>query len=215
MMLLNPFILAGGSPPPPSDPINFDFINHVYSVNGVTVTATDIVDQPTWIDGTGLVIADSAATVGILGDALTYLLTADWTMVLAWDHFTSSNNILPFVMADGSNDNAVQVKRKDGLGGHFMNVQDFAGINFRQAEDSSGAIGDNVHKIAITRADAKVIFSVDGRSVVSDTSISFGITPIAAAFGGYPGNTVGDALTIKSCVVTAPVSDGSLPALSA
>lgn len=215
MMLLNPFIFAAGSPPPPSDPINFDLENHVYYVNGVAKTAADIVDQPSWIDGTGLVIADSAATVGILGGALTYLLTSDWTMRIKWDHFTSGNNIMPFAMADGGNDNYVQVLRENGFGGHFMNVSDSAGANFRQATDSSGPVGDNVHKIALTRINSKLIFSIDGQATVSDTSISFSLAPIAAAFGGYPGDTIGDALTIKSFVVTAPVSDGSLPALSA
>lgn len=212
--LLNPFVFAG-SGPPPSDPINFDFVNHLYYVNGVAKTAADIVDQPSWIDGTGLVIADSAATVGILGDALTYLLTADWTMVIEWDHFLSTNSVQPFVMADGSNDNAVQLQRQNSFGGYFMNLSDFAGANFRQAVDSSAAVGDGQHKAAFTRRDSKIIISTDGRSTVSDTSISFGIVPIAAAFGGYPADTVIDAVTIKSCVVTAPVSDGSLPTLSA
>jgi hypothetical protein len=212
--LLNPFVFAGGSPPP-SDAINFDFIAGTYYVNGVAKTAADVVDQPSWIDGTGLVIADFASSVAILGDALTYLLTADWTMVIEWDHFTSANTILPFVMADGSNDNAVQLKRNNGLGGHLMNVQDFAGINFRQATDVLlGAVGDGVHKTALTRTDPKLIFSTDGSATVADTSISFGIVPIAAAFGGYPGDTIGDALTIRRFTANAPVSDGSLPGLS-
>lgn len=214
--LLNPFIsfpaTGGGGG---AGPFSFDFVAGTYTVNGATVLPGAIIDTPGAIDGTGLVMADSANVIGIIGDALTYLLTADWTMVLAWDHFLSTNSVLPFVMADGSNDNAVQVQRQNSLGSYFMNVSDFAGINFRQAADSSAAVGDNAHKIALTRTNGKIIFSVDGRSTVSDTSISFGISPIAAAFGGYPGDTVFDAVTIKSCVVTAPVSDGSLPTLSA
>lgn len=202
---------GGGGP----GPFNFDFVGHSYSVNSTTVTASAIVDTPGAIDSTGLVMADSANVIGIIGDALTYLLTANWTMVIEWDHFLSTNSVKPFVMADGSNDNAVQVQRQNSLGSYFMNLSDFAGVNFRQATDSSAAIGDGQHKIALTRTNGKIVFSVDGRSVVSDTSISFGISPTAAAFGGYPGDTVFDAITIKSCVVTAPVSDASLPGLSA
>jgi hypothetical protein len=213
-MLLNPFVFAGGSPPPPSDPINFDFIAGTYYVNGVAKTAADVVDQPSWIDGTGLVIADSANTVAILGDALTYLLTADWTIVIEWDHFTSLNAILPFVMADGSNDNYVQILRENGFGGNFLNVSDSAGSNFRQATDVTLVV-PGVHKTALTRANPKLIFSIDGRSTVSDTSISFSLASTAAAFGGFPADTVGDPLTIRRFTANAPVSDGTLPGLSA
>lgn len=214
-MLLNPFAFASGGAPP-SDAIDFDFRAGTYFVNGVAKSASDVIDQPSWIDGTGLVIAAFASSVAILGDALTFLLTADWTMVIEWDHFTSGNTIQPFVMADGSNDNAVQLKRNNGLGGHLMNVQDFAGINFRQATDVlSGAVGNGVHKTALTRTDPKLIFSTDGNATASDTSISFGLAPIAASFGGYPGSTIGDALTIRRFTANAPVSDGTLPTLSA
>jgi hypothetical protein len=157
-MLLNPFVFASGSPP--TDPISFDFVNHIYAVNGSVVTASDIVDTPGAIDSSGLVIADSANVIGIIGDALTNLLTADWTMVLEWDHFTSTATILPFVMADGSNDNAVQVKRQNSLGSHFMNVQDFAGSNFRQATDASGA---TARPVALRQCGAQRPSRLNGR----------------------------------------------------
>lgn len=214
--LLNPFISfppsggGGGGP----GPFSFDFVAGTYTVNGVTVTAADVIDQPGWIDGTGLVIADSAATVGVLGDALTYLLAADWTVVIEWDHFVTNNTIQPLVLSDGSLDNVVRLRRQNSLSSRFMNVSDFAGVNFRQATDASASIGDGQHKIALTRTNSKLAFSIDGQSVVSNTSTTFSITPTGAAFGGYPGDMIGDALTIKSCVVTAPVSDASLPTLS-
>jgi len=192
-----------------------DFLTPHYSVAGAAVTAADIIDQPGQVTGTGLQILADADVVNILGAFLAVLTAAEWTLVIEWDHGTTSSSMEPLVVTGPGNDNAVQILRQNGFSGHFLTVEDFAGSHFRGSTDSSGAIGDGIHKLALTRVDAKLVFSIDGRAIVSNTSDSFSLAPTTAAFGGYPGDTVNDDLYIRSLRIYAAVSDATLPLLSA
>lgn len=192
-----------------------DFRTGAYSVAGVAVLLADIVDQPELVDATGLALAQDANVVAMLG-AFRDALLGGGSYVLEWDHFDATGAILPLVLADSGRDNALQIKRQNSFGSHFMNVQDFAGVNSRSTTDAGLGIGDGVHKIAVTRTDTKLVFSIDGRPVVTAAGdpLDFSIAPTDACFGGYPGDT-SDALTIRSIRLLAAVDDSLLPALSA
>ncbi|QKC83285.1 hypothetical protein [Mesorhizobium sp. NZP2077] len=192
--------------------LTFDPVNGIYSVAGVAVAAGDIVDQPELIvAGVGLVIAESGNVVAIVGAALDYLLTANWTASVGWDHFEGNGNIYPLVVS-AADDDTIQLRRY--AFSFVMDAQDFTGGNNREATDVT-VVGAGVHKVAVTRTDAELAFSIDGRAVVSDSSSSFAITPTGAALGGYPGDVVFDAITIRSFRVWLPKDSSLLPALSA
>jgi len=203
----------GGSSPPPIDGTVINFLTESYTVNGITVTAGDVVANPELITVDGLVITEDV--VDIIGDLLTLLLTANYTLVLAWDHLTYTGNIVPLaIINSGTSDDGLIIKRQSS--GEFMNVSDFSGAHFRGAVDSSAAVGDNGHKIAVTRTDAKLKFSVDGRSVVtySGDPDTFAIAPTAASFGGLPGGFTFAEVRIQSLTVLDPQDDSLLPSLS-
>jgi hypothetical protein len=200
--------------------MDLDFLNQIYTVSGVTKTAADVVDQPGVITADGLVLADSASVVSIIGDALTLLLasTAGLTVVLGWDNLDNTNNVIPLVLINpDTSDEGIQIKRQGSLSSYFMNATDFSGIHFRSTTDASAATGDNIHTIALTRTNTKLVFSVDGRAVVSAAGDpdDFTISPTTATFGGLPGDTMSAELRILSLQLYNPVDDSLLPSLSA
>lgn len=198
---------------------NIDFVNSIYPVNGSSETAADVVDQPGVITADGLILAEDASVISIIGDLLALLLasTAGMTIVLNWNNLDSTGTIIPLVLINPDiSDEGIQFKRQSSLGSHFMNATDFSGINFRSTTDASGPTGDNIHKIALTRTNTKLVFSVDGRSVVSASGdpLDFSITPTTATFGGLPGDTMSNELRILSMQIYNPVDDSLLPGLS-
>lgn len=203
----------GSGSAPPVDGTVINFLTGSYTVNGVTVTAADVVANPELITADGLIITEDV--VNIIGDLLTLLLTANYTAVLAWDHLDYTGNIVPLALIDpDTSDDGLVVKRQSS--GEFMNVSDFSGAHFRGAVDSS-AVGDNGHKVAVTRTDAKLVFSVDGRDNVTYAGDpdTFAIAPTSASFGGLPGGFTFAEVRIQSLTVYAAQDDSLLPALSA
>ncbi|TPN44858.1 hypothetical protein [Mesorhizobium sp. B1-1-7] len=201
---------ASGSDIPTLARINF--LTGSYVVNDVTVTAADVIDRPELVTANGLEIVDEASPVAIIGDMLDILLTADWTIVIEWDHFDDNGNIYPLVLSGPGSDNSIVLRRY--AFSFAMDLQDYSGSNFREATDGE-VVGDGIHRVALTRTDAKLAFSIDGRAVVSDTSISFGISPTSAAIGDASGILGDIAITIRSLTVLAPQDDSLLPSLSA
>lgn len=194
-----------------------DFVTGVYSVAGAPLTAADVVDQPELITpGTGLVIPDSGSVVALLGDVLTAVLAANYTLVIAWDHGTSTGRIYPLVLADDSVANMLELYRADSGGGRAMAAQESSGSHLRETVDFT-AVGDGAHTLALTVQTAVFSFSVDGRAVQTQyvgADDNFDIAVTAAAFGDFPGNTIGDTVTIKSLRLYTAVADALLPGLS-
>ena len=189
-----------------------NFIAGSYVVNGVALTAADVVANPELITGDGLVITEDV--VDIIGDLLALVL-ANGTFRLAWDHLDYTGNIVPIAIIDpDTSADGVVVKRQSS--GQLMNLSDFSGSHFRQAIDSSAPVGDNDHVIAWTRTDSALEFSVDGRAVVSYAGDpdSFPIVPSAASFGGVPGGFTLAETRIKSLTVYAAQDSSLLPALA-
>jgi hypothetical protein len=193
---------------------SIDFVNGAYSVAGVPVTAADIIDQPGLVDpGNGLMIPDQDSAVAMIGDLLALVLTANWTIVVEWEHYDNTGNVYPLVVSGAGDDNSIVLRRY--AFSYAMDAQDFAGPNFREATDGEQVL-EGVHRVAITRTDAKLAFSIDGRAVVSDTSSSFSLSPTGAVLGDYGGGGIMQdfAMAIRSLRVLAPQADGALPGLS-
>ncbi|RWB09011.1 MAG: hypothetical protein EOQ39_03685 [Mesorhizobium sp.] len=188
-----------------------NFVTGTFSVGGVTVTAAEIVDHPELITGNGLEMIEPADAVNIVGDFLTVLLTANWTIVLEWNHLDAASEICPLALTGAGDDNTVQIRRLDGS--RHLFVEDFAGAGYRGVVDSF-AFGDGVHKIALTRTNSKLVFSADGRAVVTGDIEDFALSPTAAAFGGYPGWTLLPTTYIRSLKIYAPQNNSLLRALS-
>lgn len=204
--------LGNRSSPSISSLAAINFIAGTYVVNGVTLTAADVVANPELITADGLVMTDNV--VDIIGDLLPLAL-GNGTFRLVWDHLDYTGTIVPLAIIDpDTSDDGVIVKRQSS--GQLMNLSDFSGSHFRQATDASAPVGDNEHAVAWTRTDSVLEFSVDGRSVVSYAGDpdTFAIAPSAASFGGLPGNFVNAETRIKSLTVYATQDSSLLPALS-
>lgn len=191
---------------------SIDFLGETYVVDGVTVTAADIVDHPELITANGLELIEDGDVVNILGDLLALLLTANWTIVLEWNHLDATGEVYPLVITGAGEDNTVQIRRLSGS--HYLFVEDFGGAGYRGVADAF-AFGDGVHKIALTRTNAKLVFSADGRPLATGDIDNFALSPTAAAFGGYPGWTISPTMYIRSLQILDPADDADLPGLSA
>ncbi|TIN02684.1 MAG: hypothetical protein E5Y34_06550 [Mesorhizobium sp.] len=200
------------SGPPPSG-TTIDFIGGSYVVDGVTVTAADVVDHPELITANGLELIEDGDVVNILGDLLALLLTANWTIVLEWNHLSATGQLYPLVLTGAGGDNVVQIRRL-GSSSHYLFVEDFGGAGYRGVADNF-AFGNGIHKIALTRTNTKLVFSADGRAVATGDIDNFALSPTAAGFGGYPGWTISPTMFIRSLQILDPVSDAELPTLSA
>lgn len=201
------------STPLPDALASMRFLTGSYVVNGVTLTAADIVANPELITADGLVITEDVVDI-VNAWLLANLPNA--TCVLAWDHLDYTGNIVPLALIDpDTSDDGMVIKRQ--ASGQFMDVTDFSGVHFRDATDASAAVGDNGHKIAWTRTDTALEFSVDGRAVVTYAGDpdTFSIVPTAASFGGLPGGFTFAEVRIKSLIVYAPQISSLLPTLSA
>jgi hypothetical protein len=208
---------SSGSSAPTGTLASAKFRSGLYSVAGAPVLLSSIVDQPELVSAAGLEIAEDGTVAAILGTFLDVLKTANWTLRLKWNNFDSNSTFFPLVLTGADFDNVVQLRRQNSLSNRYMNVEDFAGPDFRDATDASAPAGDGAHIIALTRTDTKLVFSLDGRAVVTAAGdpLDFALDVTDACFGGYPGDTVFGALTIESLDVFEPMDDSLLPALSA
>ena len=156
----------------------------------------------------------------MIGDLLAIMLTAEWTIVLEWsfthDPELTADDVYPLVVSDGETgslaDNVVKVRRL--AANHYIFIEDYAGAGYRQVYDPFD-FGDGIHKIALTRTHDKLVFSADGRSTVTGYIDDFALSPTAATFGGFVGDTVPETLFIRSLQVLDPQADGDLSMLSA
>ncbi|TGS70392.1 hypothetical protein EN844_06530 [Mesorhizobium sp. M3A.F.Ca.ET.201.01.1.1] len=114
---------------------------------------------------------------------------------------------------DLSGDTFVGLERGSSPG--YPNAYDECPSDGRSIFDFTSPLDAGVHRIAVTRQDSKLVMSIDGAAVVSDTSTSFSVIGLAyATFGGFPGDTTANACNIRSFQLGDPVDDADLPTLS-
>lgn len=205
--------------------VSLDFINGIY-FDGATVTAADVVDHPEWITASGLEASyDNESSVGdavphFIGNALTALLAANWTLVLEYEELFAANVTAIFTMLNADTNTwskAFRVERL-GIGDDLcVAVSDDDSSVFRQVSDISDLIphGIGIHRIAVTRTDAKIAFSVDGGAVHSTATASSALGAINATIGAEDGAFLSNATNLRALTLYAPQADVNLPALSA
>lgn len=191
-----------------------DFVNGVYSINGATVTAADVIDNPSRVGVDGLFINSNEedGTVGIIGGLLTRLLELNWTLVLEVEMLDADFAARLLGMRNG--DDFFQINRRDSGDSLAMLVQDVA-FSFRENLDTTG-YGIGIHKIAVTMTPTLLATSVDGNGAVSDTNPMAVTSLVDAAFGDYFGETFAtNDFYVRSLNIIDPVEAAGLPALSA
>lgn len=202
---------GGGGPASIGD---LDFINETYTLNGSPVAIGDIIDTPSRVVGGGLEIPQFDTPTEMLGDLLTIMLTANWTIIL--DVTVSTLVSAVWLMSlcktpvNGSNGTMqLGIETTDNL---F--VYDDAGPGAARNVDW-GNITLGAHRIAIAREDARLSISVDGSVAVTGSgSISLsGLTN--ATFGNFTGDVNFRQAFIRAMtIIDEPASDEDLPSLS-
>lgn len=198
--------------------IHLDFVNGQYWDGGLAFAA-DVINHPALVTpGTGLELrfADETnpgdAVTDIIGNALTALLTADWTVVIEWEQIASDQDPMLLELDNSPADGNTIIVGRDG---GFPLVEDaMPGPGGRDASPGTDTpVG--IHRIAVTRTDARLATSIDGDTVTFDSSALSGITLATAALGGQSGGFLFGETNIRSLTLYAPQADAALPALSA
>jgi hypothetical protein len=202
---------GGGGTLPPGALAIADFVNGTYLTTTATLTAADVVSAPGQVaSGTGLAI-DDTNTVELIGDIAALLLAGDWTIVLAWSKAGSFCH--PLHIQDSADDNP-RLALEDGASWWLAyDVSGGAGTE-RDAEDDFAHGTSSV--AAITRTDAKLKASYDGRAVLGSSAASSGFAAgiNRVLLGGDSSGSYGD-MTLKKIVIYPAQDDAALPGLSA
>lgn len=203
------------APPIEVDVTLIDFVNHTYTIDGVSYTAADIVDKPArvGVDGLEILDEDLDGVVLIIGPLLAALIPVHWTLVLEYFEDPIEYFIVPLIIQDEFGDKFIFIDRVDET-------------SFEVFESSAGArsvvaLADlsipGIHRLAITRTQAHLAMSVDGGAVVSTDDAADDLESMLAAFGGFATGGVYSygGCFIRSLSITAVVDDSELPGLSA
>ena len=186
-----------------------DFIDGLYRVGGVTVTAADIVDDPGAIDASGL-HCDNVTEVNIIGDFLTQLLgnANAMTMILEYEELTGSGSRVPFSMQSAGFSDIFYFFCDADVG---CFDQPDPGTN-RQAVITS-VTRPGIRRAAVLRNADELKLSVNGGTVQGETLTVADLTGLNAAYFGESGWS--GALYIRRFVVFAGGTAAALPGLSA
>jgi hypothetical protein len=195
-----------------------NFVDGSYVINGSSYAASDIVSDPSKIDASGLHAGDGGA-VSIIGDLLTALTAANWTIVIEWQELYDTGVTMLIDVSDGSTQE-FGITRDDVVGNILMEASEASDPSgYRETQDpasGSGPFGIGVHRVALTRTDTAFSMSADGRSVISDSSTPGTFSPTLAAFGGLAdGSDWRNDCYIRRLEIYPPQADADLPSLSA
>lgn len=198
-------------PIPPGSEIHVDFINAIYWDGSAMVTAADVIDIPEQITGSGLEIENVEAN--LLGAFLTAFLTLDWTVVVDYEHTFDSGRSDVLVISNTPGDELLQLYRDSPASGRRMHCEE-SGVSENREVIRTGPFNLGVHRIALTRTAAKIVISVDGSAIVSDTSAMDFTSQSEAALGGFPGFGTSQFVTIRGFTIYPAADDADLPGLS-
>lgn len=195
---------------------SFDFVNGVYTWNGVTLTAADVIDQTGWITVNGLEVpAGAGAGAELLYPAAqTFLADCQFTMVIEAEILSTGFSPISYFFTAANAGQAFFIET--GFASDWYLTANDGNTN-PFADDSVHSISTGVHKLAITQVDANSSVSVNGNSVHTDavgTSLPVVGFPMVDFFiGGYSTGT-GKAVNIRKLSIYDPVADAGLPSLS-
>src|SRR5260370_2210760 len=155
---------------------SIDFVNGIYTVNGVTQTAAQVVNLTGRITpGSGLSII-SGSPCQLLNSLLALILTANWTMVIEANLTDNRASLglrmfLLTVFDAGFNDQiAIYTLGELLLSFASAVIFEDSGVTTREA-DGNLSVGVGIHKVAATRTNAEVALSMDGESPVSNATV--------------------------------------------
>lgn len=197
---------------PPGALVHANFVSGIYWDGTAMVAASEVIDIPGQVTASGLEIEDAEAN--LLGDFLAAALTLDWTVVVTYEHTFDSGDSVLFVVSNVAGDELIELHRDSPGTGRRMLCEESGASELREVIDS-GPFTVGIHRVALTRTAGKLVMSVDGNAIVSDTSAMDFATQAAAALGGYPGFGSSQWLTIRSFTIYPAADDGDLPGLSA
>jgi hypothetical protein len=204
---------GGGGPGPVGDPLaSLNFLTEVYTVHGATVTAADVIDKPARVGASGLEILDNDPDGSVLaiGDFLADLITADWTIVIEWEELTSADDTELIYICESVDHHHIAIDRT-GPG----DIEGYASGSGVRLIANTGPFFTGVHKVAMTRKNAKVSMSTDGSSAATDTS-SQTINPMEVVSFGGPADGSFNRTFIRTVTLYPPQDDDAvLPGLSA
>lgn len=198
-----------------------NFLSESYSVNGTSYSASDIIDTPANVGASGLA-CDGTSVVSIIGDLLTALLAADWTMTVEWEELSDTGRTYLIILESADETEELAILRDLSIEMKADESSPATGTGLRVLNDPESGTGpflSGIHKVSLTRTTTRFAMSADGRTVTSvddfggSTVTAFNL--VNAAFGGYPDGFTGNAVNIRSLVLQAPVDDADLPSLSA
>lgn len=208
--------------PPPSSLGVMDFVAGTYSWNEGALTAADCIDHTAYIGADGLEIgsATNTAPVSILGEFATFLGDCQFTIVFDVEIPTGSASPTLIAVEEPVSGNIVELFWRSEF-----EADDKSGFVSRFADDFVNATMTGIHKVALTRTDAKLCISVNGNAIgagsTGDRDDSTCVLPDPSNpmtdfhLGGYAGGSVPDHIKIRSVTFYDPVTDADLPGLSA
>lgn len=201
-----------------------DFMAGIYLVNGIAVSASDIIDNVGFIETGGLrmsfdVEGYRARMLGGLRDAF---LSGTLTFVIEWqDDYANDDYLGPLNVADtstgagGAPDTMYQYTWPNQQG--FYDQPDPGTNRLVQPMVSPGLTPGGVRRVACTRTNTQFAMSVNGSAVSEDTNTGASLTtPDEAYLGGdqFSGWSTFQGY-IRRVIVYPPVTNAELPALSA
>lgn len=196
---------------------SLDFVNGIYSYGGSSLTAADVIDQTGWIGAGGLEIpASQPAAAKLLGDFATQVLTCQWTVVAEVEITEEFSGTAAYILTAQASDPTYFVQIDYDFAEWELSDEDNSDSRF--TFDDTNGISVGIHKIAATRIDGGLSFSVDGAAVVNDISSSLVLpSPGHAMINPYLGGGAtgtGHTINIRSISIFDPVADAILPTLS-
>ncbi|TIN76788.1 hypothetical protein [Mesorhizobium sp.] len=195
--------------------VSANFVTGTYSVAGVAATAADIVDQPGLITANGLEVPGwtPGAVIEYVGDALAALLTMDWTVVIEYESLWNTGQDVILCIANGDGSQFFEMHRSQ-FSNRRMFVTETGDSEYRETIDTDSHDA-GIHRMALTSSAARLSLSVDGGTVISDTSAMDYSGLTRALIGGYFDNETENEFYLRSITVYAAQDDSLLPTLSA
>ena len=191
---------------------SIDFINEVYTIDGVGYAASDIIDKPGRVGASGLEILDDDAdgVVEAIGDLQAAILTAHWTIVIEYEVLDPSAGFSTVLsMKDDESSQTFEVYSSDS----DLEAYDNNGDDIREvAVTISSSAG--IRRVAITRTTSELSIAGDGGAADTVTLPSVFIAT-SASFGGFVGGDSFEGCFIRTLDIMAPVDAAELPGLSA
>lgn len=202
---------SGGGTLPANAIAMADFVNRDYLTTTAVLSAADVISSPGQVSaGVGLAI-DDTGTVELIGDLATLLLAGDWTVVLAWSK--GGSYCVPLHIQDAADDNP-RLEIADSTSYWLAyDVSGGAGTE-RDAEDDFSHGSSSA--LALTRTDAKLKASYNGRAVLGSAAASSGFASGVnrVLLGGDSAGSSG-AMTLRKIVIYPAQADADLLGLSA